>query len=164
MFETPYVCLFGGTVVKAFLGSLVLSFYTSPVPVFFVLRWQAYGLHCYPVGMCCQWWWCQFPRTATTSKVIKYLKLIITIYFYFLWLCSPAWAMASSFTRFLDHTQWRATVSRTPLDEWSAHRRDLYLTTHTTNIHVSSRIQTHNRSRRAAIELRLRPHSHWDRQ
>jgi hypothetical protein len=51
-------------------------------------------------------------------------------YYYFLWLCSPARGMASSFTRYLDHTQRRATVSRTPLDEWSARRRDLYLTTH----------------------------------
>ena len=25
---------------------------------------------------------------------------------------------------------WRATVDRIPLDEWSARRRDLYLTTH----------------------------------
>ena len=31
---------------------------------------------------------------------------------------------------FLDHTQRRTTVGRTPLDEWSARRRDLYLTTH----------------------------------
>ena len=31
---------------------------------------------------------------------------------------------------FLDHTQRRSTVGRTPLDEWSARRRDLYLTTH----------------------------------
>jgi hypothetical protein len=38
----------------------------------------------------------------------------------------PQWAMASSFTRFLDHTQRRTTVGRTPLDEWSARRRDLY--------------------------------------
>jgi hypothetical protein len=38
-------------------------------------------------------------------------------YYYFLWLCSPARAMASSFTRFLDHTQRRATVGMTPLDE-----------------------------------------------
>ena len=30
---------------------------------------------------------------------------------------------------FLDHTQRRTTVGRTPLDEWSARRRDLYLTT-----------------------------------
>jgi hypothetical protein len=41
-------------------------------------------------------------------------------------------AMASSFTRSLDHTQRRTTIGRTPLDEWSARRRDLYLTTHNT--------------------------------
>jgi hypothetical protein len=46
------------------------------------------------------------------------------------WRNSPQWAMASSFTRFLDHTQRRTTVARTPLDEWSARRRDSYLTTH----------------------------------
>ena len=32
----------------------------------------------------------------------------------------------------LDHTQRRSTVGRTPLDEWSARRGDLYLTTHDT--------------------------------
>ena len=31
------------------------------------------------------------------------------------------------------HTQRRTTVGRTPLDEWSARRRDLYLTTLTTD-------------------------------
>jgi len=45
---------------------------------------------------------------------------------------APQWATASSFTRFLDHT-WRITVGRTPLDEWSARRKNLYLTKH--NIH-----------------------------
>ena len=34
---------------------------------------------------------------------------------------------------FLDHTQGRTTVGRTPLDEWSARPRDLYLTTHDTH-------------------------------
>jgi len=29
--------------------------------------------------------------------------------------CGPMWAMASSFMRFLDHTQRRTTVGRTPL-------------------------------------------------
>jgi hypothetical protein len=53
-------------------------------------------------------------------------------YYYFLWLCSPARAMASSSIRFLDHTR-HATVGRTPLDKWSARRRDLYLTTHITH-------------------------------
>jgi hypothetical protein len=42
---------------------------------------------------------------------------------------------ASSSMRFLDHTQRRATVGRTPLNEWSGRRRDLYLTTH--NRHAS---------------------------
>jgi len=42
----------------------------------------------------------------------------------------PQWVMASSLLRFLDHTQRRTIVGRTPLDEWSACRRDLYLTTH----------------------------------
>ena len=58
---------------------------------------------------------------------------ISTTCFCFLWCCGPMRAMASSFLRFLDHTQWRITVGRTPLDEWSARHRDLYLTTHNTN-------------------------------
>jgi len=48
------------------------------------------------------------------------------------WCNSPQWARASSFTRFLDHTR-RTAVSRTPLDEWSARHRDIYLTTHNTH-------------------------------
>jgi hypothetical protein len=45
------------------------------------------------------------------------------------------WVLASSFTGFvfLDHTQRQTTVGRTPLDEWSARRRDFYLTKH--NVH-----------------------------
>ena len=34
---------------------------------------------------------------------------------------------------FLDHTRRRSAVGRTPLDELSARRRDLYLTTHDTH-------------------------------
>jgi hypothetical protein len=62
-----------------------------------------------------------------------------------MWLCSPARAMASSgsaaqrglwppHSRGLStsHTR-RATVGRTPLDECSVHRRDLYLTTNNTH-------------------------------
>ena len=50
-----------------------------------------------------------------------------------MWRCGPTRAMSSSFLRFLDHTQRRTTVGRTPLGEWSARRRDLYLTTHNTH-------------------------------
>jgi len=64
--------------------------------------------------------------------------------------------------KLLDHTQRRSTVGRTPLDEWSARRRDLYVTTHNThNRHTS--IRTHNLSRQAAADLRLRPRGYWDR-
>jgi len=42
---------------------------------------------------------------------------ICYIHFFFLWLCDPIRVMASSFLRFLDHTQRRTTVGRTPLDE-----------------------------------------------
>src|SRR5215475_11495204 len=41
--------------------------------------------------------------------------------------------MEQPFLMFLDHTQRRSTVGRTPLDERSARRRDLYLTTHDTH-------------------------------
>jgi len=41
----------------------------------------------------------------------------VTIYIFFYWHNNPQRARASSFTRFLDHTQRRATVGRTPLDE-----------------------------------------------
>ena len=55
------------------------------------------------------------------------------LYIYFLWRCGPTWDMISSFLKFLDHTQRRTTVGRTPMDEWSTRRRDLYLTTHNTH-------------------------------
>jgi hypothetical protein len=65
-----------------------------------------------------------------------------------------------------DHTQAHTTVGRTPLDEGSARRRDLYLTTQTlyeTNIHAPGGIRTHDPSKRSAADLRLSPRGHWDR-
>jgi hypothetical protein len=62
----------------------------------------------------------------------------------------------------LDH----ATVGRTPLDEGSARRRDLYLTTQTLykkNIHVPCGIRTRDPSKRSAADLRLRRRGRWDR-
>ena len=74
-----------------------------------------------------------FHSVSSVSAVIRVkdlkLKLLYT-FFFFLWRCGPTWAMASSFLRFLDHTQPRTTVGRTLLDEWTARRRDFYLTTH----------------------------------
>jgi len=74
--------------------------------------------------------------------------------------------MASSFLRFVDYTQRPTTVSRSPLDKWSARRRDLYLTTHNTynkKIHASGGIRTHKIRERAAADPRLRRRCHWDR-
>jgi hypothetical protein len=53
--------------------------------------------------------------------------------FSFFWRNSPQLARASSIMRFLIHTHRCTTVSRTLLDEWSARRKDLYLTTHNTH-------------------------------
>ena len=54
------------------------------------------------------------------------------------------WAWFLIFTRFLDHTQRRTTVGRSPLNEGSVRRRDLYLTTQQsqqTNIHAPRRAE-----------------------
>jgi len=112
-------------------------------------------------------------------EVTLFIELTVSVYalisrnlmaqcrfFFLLWCCDPTRVMTSSFLRFLDHTR-HTTVSRTPLDEWSARRRDLYLTTHDTHNRQTSMppvgFETHDLSRRATADLRLRPRGHWDR-
>jgi hypothetical protein len=100
---------------------------------------------------------CRLPNVVRSPPARRYRKF------------SHYWLMfGSSFTRFLYHTQRRTTGYRTPLDEWSARRRDLYLTTQNTHnrqtdIHFPGGIRTHDLRRRAAVDLRLRPRGHWDR-
>jgi hypothetical protein len=60
---------------------------------------------------------------------------------FFLWFCGSVRVMASSFLRFLDHMQWCTTICRTPPDEWSACRKELYLTTHNTDKRQTSMLQ-----------------------
>jgi hypothetical protein len=78
-----------------------------------------------------------------------------------LWRNRPTQPKAASFMRFLYHTKWHITVGRTPPDERSARRRDLYLTTHNTHKRQTSMPphgnQTHNPSKRAATDPHLRP-------
>ena len=58
--------------------------------------------------------------------------------------------MERLFLMFLDHTR-RSTVGSTPLDEWSARRRDLYLTTHdTTDKYPCPRWDSNPRSQQAS--------------
>ena len=110
------------------------------------------------------------PDRPTRSQSLYRLScrahLYFIFFFFFLWRSGPTRAMASSFLRFLDHTQRRTTVGRTPLDEWSARRRDLYLTTHDTQnrqTHAPGGIRTHDLVSRAAVDLHLRQRGHWDR-
>jgi len=57
------------------------------------------------------------PRAPTASLKGIYIYMYIYIFMYFfLWRCDPTLTMASSFLGFLDHTQRRTTVGRTPLD------------------------------------------------
>jgi hypothetical protein len=59
------------------------------------------------------------------------------------------------------HSIWHITLGGTPLDEWSARRRDLYLTTHNTHnrqdLHATGGIRTRNPSKRVAADPLLRP-------
>jgi len=72
------------------------------------------------------------------SRRCKVQKDACIAYLFYFWRKSPQWARASSFTRFLDHTQRRTTIGRAPLSERSARRRDLYLTTHNTHYRQTS--------------------------
>ena len=65
------------------------------------------------------------PRASTVTAIHSrsrcrrghVLGTVFIFKFFFFWRNSPQWARASSFTRFLYHTQRRTTVVRTPLDE-----------------------------------------------
>jgi hypothetical protein len=62
----------------------------------------------------------------------------------------------------LDHTQAHTTFGRTPMDDGSARRRDLYLTTqalYKTNIHAPGGIRTHDPNKRSAANLT--PQTAW---
>ena len=100
---------------------------------------------------------CGLPRSKIFFHIISFLFSLVALW--------PNAGITSSFLRLLDHTQRRVTVGRTPLYEWSARRRDIYLThtTQQTNIHAPGAIRTRDLSKRAAAELRLKPRGHWDR-
>ena len=67
-------------------------------------------------------------------KVGKGFALFFNFVFFFIWRDTPQWARTSSFTRFLDHTQWRTTVDKTPLGKViSPTQRPLHDNTHNTH-------------------------------
>jgi hypothetical protein len=76
-------------------------------------------------------WWRKFTQSAVDFNAV--LGSVLSNRLLLLAFITHLRVLASSFLRFRDRTHWHYTVGRTPLDEWSARRRDLYLTTHNTH-------------------------------
>ena len=55
-----------------------------------------------------------------------------------------------------DSSEWMISPSQRPLPDNTQHSQQ-------TNIHAPGGIRTHDRSRRAAVDPRLRPRGYWDR-
>ena len=65
-----------------------------------------------------------FPKTLSIpSYDMESFLIIIQRRCVCFWRDSPQWVRASSLTSFLDHTQRRMTIGRTPLVEWAARGR-----------------------------------------
>jgi hypothetical protein len=107
-----------------------------------------------------------FPIYCYVLKQTQYRKLLL--FYYYLWLCSPARAMASLF----HNVSWSHTMTRHSQLDFSGRVISLLQrplpdnTQHTQqiNIHVPGGIETHDRSRWAAVDLCIRPLGHWDLQ
>ena len=85
---------------------------------------------------------------------------LICLYVFFLPLQrnSPTRASPTTFSTFLDHTQWHTTVGRTHLDEESARRTNLYFASHNTNKrHIHAPRQDSNPPSQQAIGRRSSP-------
>jgi len=94
--------------------------------------------------------------------------LMITTYFFFHGSTAPSGPSGPHHCRASDITLWHTIIGRTPLDEWTARRRDLYRTTHNTHrkktpmLTPPCGIRTRNPSRRDALDRHLRPRRHRD--
>ena len=99
-----------------------------------------------------------------------YTDWVVSQHFFFSWCDNPlvglglhprSWGLF-----FLYHTQ-DTTVGRTPLDEWSALCRDLYLTTHNTHNRQTSMplvgFEPTISAGKLPLDLCLRPRGNWDR-
>ena len=88
--------------------------------------------------------------------------------FCFLGAISPYWDLAPSFTRICVVSRLHTTSHHSRQDSSgrvnSSSQRPLPDNTQQTNINAPGGIRTHELSRRAAVDLRLRPRGHWDRQ
>jgi hypothetical protein len=89
-------------------------------------------------------------NTEGKNKDCNYIRFVR-------WICpdSPPCTGASSFTRFLDHTQWRTAVGSSPGRVISSSQRLLSNKTQHTDFHAPGGIRTHHLSRRGAANTRI---------
>jgi len=115
--------------VRPIYGSLGVKWLTLNVPV----HSSSY------LRLCC--YWLAFGRCQHRISIETSIDLTFYIVSpqFVSWRSGPTRTMASSFLKFLDYTRRRSTVGRSPLDEWSACRRDLYRTSHYINKRQASR-------------------------
>jgi len=96
---------------------------------------------------------------VTEGNCFRVRPMFVCLFFSF-WRNSPQWAMASSFTRFLDHTQRRPQAVRLlwTRDQLVAETSTWQHTTLTTDKYPCppGGIRTHNLSGRASADPRLR--------
>ena len=93
--------------------------------------------------------------SSVAVKAWKYRRPIFDVIL-LSWRGSPKRARAALFC----HTQWHTTVGRTSLYGWSARRRDLYLTTHSTH---KRQTPIPPMGFEPAVQVSRRPLGQWDR-
>jgi hypothetical protein len=95
----------------------------------------------------------------------NYQTFHIFINFFLFFATAPSGPGPPLFPKFPDHKQRYTTVGRTPLDQWSARRKDLYLKTHNTPNRQTYMLPVgfEPSISAAAVDLRLIPRDHWDR-
>jgi hypothetical protein len=81
---------------------------------------------------------------------------------FFLWRCDPPWVISSRSHTTTQHSRYDSSgrvisSSQSPLPYNTKYSQE-------TNIHAPDGIRTHDLSRRAGADLRLRTRGHWNRQ
>jgi len=109
--------------------------------------------------------WMATWMAETCSKLFIVLKIISLVCILFVFVCLFLAGQPPVGQGLLIHTH--DTPQSVGLlwtsDQLVAETSTWQHTTLTTNIHAPCGIRTHNLSRRAAVDLRLRPRGHWDR-
>jgi hypothetical protein len=89
--------------------------------------------------------------------ILSSLNQISLLLFYFLWHCSPRGFL-------ITHNDAPQSVGLLWTSDQLVAETSTWQHTQQTNIHAPGGIRTNDRSMRAAVDLRLKPRGHWDRQ